>query len=150
MTRSDCEEGVFHRAPHHSNEPSTVVWLNTLLLMHGSDVMPHMSCTSPHNHSCSMFDFSLSLYCSWCLYSVTSRRWTNDHQFSQSLEQAGQCSSHPPQNMSQSFYLSKVGLVQCPLSFFFVCILYFVIWFKAVSQMSADTLSAPWRVPDPS
>ena len=34
--------------------------------------------------------FLLSLYCSWCLYSVTSRRWTNDHWLNQSLKWAGQ------------------------------------------------------------
>ena len=40
--------------------------------------------------------FSLSLYCSRHLYSVTSRRWTNDHWLSQSTEWAGQRSSCPP------------------------------------------------------
>ena len=34
--------------------------------------------------------FPLSLYCSWCLYSVMSRRWTNDHQLGRSSMWAGQ------------------------------------------------------------
>ena len=50
-----------------------------LTMMHGTDVMPHVSCTSLCDCSRSMLDFSLSLYCLWHLYSVMSRRWTNDH-----------------------------------------------------------------------
>ena len=89
-------------------------------MMHGTNMMPHASCVSLHDHSHLMLDFLLSLYCSQHLYLVTSRRWTSDQQLSQSLGWPRQCSLHPPQHMSQSFSLSKVSLVQCPLSFFLV------------------------------
>ena len=85
----------------------------------------------------------LSLYCLWHLYSVMPRRWTNDHQLGWFSEQAGQCSLHPPQHLSHSFYLLKVSLVPCPSLFSFVGILYFVISFWAVSQLSANTISMP-------
>ena len=61
--------------------------------------------------------FSLSLYCLWHLYSVTSRRWTNDHGSSGPRSRLDKRSSRPPQNMSQSFYLSKASLVLHPSSF---------------------------------
>ena len=92
-----------------------------LTMMHGTDTMPYASCMSLHNHSCSMLDFSLSLY---CIYSVTPRRWTSDLWLGQSLGWPGQCLSHVLQCMSQSFSLSKASLVPCPLSFFLICILY--------------------------
>ena len=121
-----------------------------LTMMHGTNAMPHVSCTSLRDHLCLMLNFLLSFYCSWHLYLVTPRRWTSDQQLSWSLGQPGQCSLYPPQQMSQSFSLSKASLVSCPLSFFLVCILYFVIWFQTVSWTLADILGIPWGRPDQS
>ena len=115
-----------------------------LTMMHSTNMMPHASCVSLHNHLCLMLDFSLSLYCSWCLYLVMPRRQTSDQWLGQSLGQPGQCLSCPLQHMSQSFFLSKASLVQYLLSFSLVCILYFVICFWAVSQTSANALSMAW------
>ena len=115
-----------------------------LTVMHGIYAMHHASCMSLCNHSHSMLKFLLSFYYLQCLYLVAPRRQTNNQQLSWSLGWPGQCSLCPLQHMSQSFYLSMASLVQCPLSLFFVCILYFVICFQAVSQTSTNTLGAPW------
>ena len=86
----------------------------------------------------------LTCYNAWywhdALHLVMPRRWTSDLWLDQSLGWPGQCILHTLQYMSQSFSLSKVSLVPYPLSLFLICILYFVICFWAVSQMSADTL----------
>ena len=86
----------------------------------------------------------LTCYNAWywhdALHLVMPRRWTSDLWLDQSLGWPGQCLLHTLQYMSQSFSLSKVSLVPYPLSLFLTCILYFVICFWAVSQMSADTL----------
>ena len=69
--------------------------------------------------------FSLSLYCSRCLYSVTSRRWTNDQWLGRSSKQAGQTlivlsATHVSVDLPFEGESSTT-----PLTVFLACILYF-------------------------
>ena len=73
--------------------------------------------------------FSLSLYCSQHLYSVTSRGWTNDQWLGRSSKQAGQTlialsATHVSVDLPFEGKSSTA-----PLTVFLACILYFVICF---------------------
>ena len=83
--------------------------------------------------------FSLSLYCSRRLYSVTSRRWTNDQWLGWSLKQAGQTLIAPSATHVSVVLPLKGKSSTPPLTIFLACILYFVICFRVVSQPSTDT-----------
>ena len=63
-----------------------------LTMMHRTNVMLHAIVCGLNAR------FSLSLYCSRHLYSVTSRRGSNDQWLSRSLKQAGQILIAPPRN----------------------------------------------------
>ena len=106
-----------------------------LTMMQSTNMMPYMSCMSLHDHLHSKLDFSLSLYCLQCLYLVTPRRWKNDLWLGWSLGwlDNAYCALH--NKCLSHLTLSKASLVLHPLSFFFICILYFVIYFWTVSQM---------------
>ena len=84
--------------------------------------------------------FSISLYCSRRLYSVTSRRWTNDQWLGQSLKQAGQTLIVPSATHVSVVLPFKGESSTAPLTIFLARILYFVICFRVVSRPSADTL----------
>ena len=77
--------------------------------------------------------FSLSLYCLQRLYSVTSRRWTNDQWLGQSLKQAGQTLIAPSARHVSVVLPFEGESSTTPLTVFLACILYFVICFRVVS-----------------
>ena len=105
-----------------------------LTMMHGTDATLHASCTSAFNAR-----FSLSLYCLRRLYSVTSRRWTNDQWLGRSLKQAGQTLIAPSARHVSVILPFEGESSTAPLIVFLACILYFVICFRVVSRLSADT-----------
>ena len=69
--------------------------------------------------------FSLSLYCSRRLYSVKSRRWTNDQWLSRSLKQAGQTLIAPSARHVSVVLPFEGKSSTAPLTVFLACILYF-------------------------
>ena len=69
--------------------------------------------------------FSLSLYCSRCLYLVTSRRGSNDQWLSRSLKQAGQMLIVPSATHVSVVLPFKGESSTAPLTIFLACILYF-------------------------
>ena len=69
--------------------------------------------------------FSLSLYCSRRLYSLTSRRWTNDQWLGQSLKQAGQTLIAPSATHVSVILPFEGESSTAPLTVFLACILYF-------------------------
>ena len=87
-------ESYIHQMVHqtHSDEPSIMVWLNTLLFLHfgiSALTLTYYDAQYWHNASCKLCEplrscalnaqFLLSLYCSQCLYLVILRRGSNDH-----------------------------------------------------------------------
>ena len=95
-------------------------------MMHGTDVMLH-AITRVLNAQ-----FSLSLYCSRRLYSVTSRGGSNDQWLSQSLKQAGQMLIVPSTTHVSVVLPFEGKSSAAPLTVFLACILYFVICFRVV------------------
>ena len=69
--------------------------------------------------------FLLSLYCSRHLYSVTSRRWTNDQWLGRSLKQAGQTLITPSARHVSVVLPFEGESSTAPLTIFLACILYF-------------------------
>ena len=96
-------------------------------------MMSLASCTEPTRrfpraHAiASVFNarFSLSLYCSRRLYSVTSRRWTNDQWLSRSLKQAGQMLIAPSARHVSVVLPFEGESSTASLTVFLACILYF-------------------------
>ena len=88
-----------------------------LTMMHGTDMMLHASAFNAR--------FSLSLYCLWHLYLVTSRRWTNDQWLGRSLKQAGQTLIAPSATHVSVVLPFKGESSTAPLTVFLACILYF-------------------------
>ena len=90
--------------------------------------------------------FSLSLYCSRRLYSVTSRRWTNDQWLGRSLKRAGQTlialsTTHVSVNLP-----SEGESRTAPLTVFLACILYFCHLFpSSFSIVSRHLRRGLWR-----
>ena len=82
--------------------------------------------------------FSLSLYCSQCLCSVTSRRGSNDQWLGRSLKQAGQMLIAPSTTHISVVLPFKGKSSTAPLTVFLACILYFchlfLSSFSTVSQ----------------
>ena len=105
-------------------------------MMHGTDAMLH-TIASVFNAR-----FSLSLYCLRRLYSVMSRRWTNDQWLGRSLKQAGQTLIAPSARHVSVVLPFEGESSTAPLTIFLACILYFVICFWVVSRPSADTFGA--------
>ena len=87
--------------------------------MHGTDAMLHTLNAR----------VSLSLYCSWRLYTVTSRRGSNDQWLGRSLKQAGQTLIVPSATHVSVIFPFKGESSTAPLTVFLACILYFVICF---------------------
>ena len=115
-----------------------------LTMMHGTNATLHASCVSPRDRvcaQCSIFVKSLLLYCSRCLYSVTSRRGSNDQWLGRSLKQAGQTLIAPSATHVSVVLPFKGKSSTAPLAVFLACILYFVICFWVVSRLSANTFS---------
>ena len=73
--------------------------------------------------------FSLSLYCLQRLYSVASRRWTNDQWLGRSSKQAGQVLIAPSATHVSVVLPFKGESSTTPLTVFLARILYFVICF---------------------
>ena len=69
--------------------------------------------------------FSLSLYCSRRLYSVTSRRGSNDQWLGWSLKQAGQTLIAPSATHVSVVLPFEGESSTAPLTIFLACILYF-------------------------
>ena len=69
--------------------------------------------------------FSLSLYCSQCLYSVMSRRGSNDQWLGRSLKQAGQTLIAPSTTHVSVVLPFEGESSTAPLTVFLACILYF-------------------------
>ena len=94
----------------------------------------------------STFDarFSLSLYCSRCLYSVTSGRWTNDQWLGWSLKQAGQMLIVPSATHVSVVLSFKGESSTTPLTVFLACILYFCHMFpRSFSTVGRPRASPP-------
>ena len=94
-----------------------------LTMMHETDAALHASTLNAR--------FSLSLYCSWHLYSVTSRRGSNDQWLSWSSKQAGQTlivlsATHVSVDLPFEGKSSTA-----PLTVFLACILYFCHLFSS-------------------
>ena len=87
-------------------------------MMHGTDATLHASCAFNAR-------FSLSLYCLRRLYSVTSRRWTNDQWLGRSLKQAGQALIAPSATHVSVVLPFKGESSTASLTVFLACILYF-------------------------
>ena len=86
--------------------------------------------------------FSLSIYCSRRLYSVTSRRWTNDQWLGRSLKQAGQTLIAPSTRHVSVVLPFEGESSTAPLTVFLACILYFCHLFP--SSFSTDSWHL-WR-----
>ena len=84
--------------------------------------------------------FSLSLYCSRRLYSVTSREGSNDQWLGRAWKQAGQALIVPSATHVSVVLPFEGESSTAPLTVFLARILYFVICFQVVSRPSADTL----------
>ena len=140
-----------------SDEPGIVVWLNTLPFSHFSIsalTLTYYYAQNWRNASHGLREpmwsralktqFSLSLYCLQRLYSVMSRRGSNDQWLSQSSKQAGQMLILPSATHVSVILSFEGESSTAPLTFFFASILYFVICFQVVSQPSPNTFSAAW------
>ena len=91
--------------------------------MHGTDAMLHVI-----THALNA-QFSLSLYCSQHLYSVTSRKGSNDYWLSWSLKWAGQTFIAPSTTHVSVILPFESKSSTTPLIIFLVGMLYFVIRF---------------------
>ena len=143
------ELSMQHAHPHilhpkiSSRTINVLIWLVTLHMVSYSGV-PWTVCALVHHAIVRALNtqFLLSLYCSQRLYSVMSRRGSNDHWLGWSLKWAGQ-TLIPPSAIHVSVNLPFEGESStAPLAIFLVGILYFVICFQAVSRLSANMFSA--------
>ena len=103
-----------------------------LTMMHGTDTTLHAIVRALNAR------FSLSLYCSWRLYLVTSRRGSNDQWLGRSLKQAGQMLIVPSATHVSVILPFEGKSSTTPLTVFLACILYFchlfLSSFSTVSQ----------------
>ena len=84
--------------------------------------------------------FLLGLYCSWRLYSVTSRRGSNDQWLGRSLKQAGQTLITPFATHISVILPFEGESSTAPLTVFLTCILYFCHLFLS------SFLTVSWHV----
>ena len=122
------------------DEPGILVWLDTLPFSHFSISAPTLTYHDAWNRrdasreptrsrARSNAQFSLSLYCSRRLYSVTSGRWTNDQWLGRSLKQAGQTLIAPSTTHVSVILPFEGESSTAPLTIFLACILYFCYLF---------------------
>ena len=124
---------IWPNATLSGDEPGIVVGPNTLpffaflvfplwrwlTMMHRTDAMLHAIARALNAW------FSLSLYCSRRLYSVTSRRGSNDQWLGRSLKQAGQMLIAPSTRHVSVVLPFEGKSSTTPLTVFLACILYF-------------------------
>ena len=114
------------------DEPGIMVGPNTLPFLHFSISAPTLTYhdawnrrDAPRELRALSARFSLSLYCSQRLYSVTSRRGSNDQWLGRSLKQAGQMLIAPSARHVSVVLPFKSEFSTAPLTIFLACILYF-------------------------